>query len=146
MKKIKGRNGTSHKTEQRRNQRESLVQRLKQLIEEQRHGDITRVCDKVDDVAIDNKLATKQKLTQNRRQKIEQVNYTGGPAPGTGRSLCGSAGGPDPTHHLRDGLIVAKVADRAEARSALLSQPSKSTHGRWASNAANSRVAIAIVI
>src|SRR5271154_3028194 len=73
--------GASHEAKDRRKQREASVHRLKQMIEEQRHGDVKRVSDEVDGVKQHKPAPANEDLGRYCRQKVKQINDTSNPGP-----------------------------------------------------------------
>jgi len=75
MNEAKRSNGASHEAEERREQREAPVYRLKQAIEEQRHSDIARARD---EAGYQTQPAANEE-GDSSGQKGEQIKDTGNP-------------------------------------------------------------------
>src|SRR5271166_4866096 len=91
MKWCKSPNGASHEAEERRQQREAPVHRLKDVIEEQRHSDIAGGRD--EDGRQTQPAANKE--GECSCQYVEQIKDTGNPGLETRRRFC------NPFHHFR---------------------------------------------
>src|ERR1700694_4154124 len=84
MKEAKRSNGASREAEERREQREAPVHRLKHVIEEQRYSDIARGRD---EAGYQTQPAANEE-GDSSRQEGEQIKDTGNPGLETRRRLC----------------------------------------------------------